>query len=632
MSATFIKTFFVGWLVLFLSNTLKANNTPGEKNNDSLTLAQAYVNLTLTQKYFDTLSVGRLNKILPFEEGELSSITDSNFIQPNAYLYNLSYSLLYFNKAKLLFKTIAKPGRKDLLKWKYTLEEAIKYFNRANLKAYPFYKPNTYNEFIGFSDLACSNLKNDILELKSRFTIYFNKNIYPDFKRIFYEAKNTGHFDFDSLAYYTSLYNLPLSRNILNNASDGRTVNRKQDKGFWDINTGYNLELALDLISRYLQLHHLAYGKSLHDSATDNICTLYVQYEYFIKDINIIDSTDFFKTSEIGSVKKDSFFLKELNPGVCRHLYNDLEKKYFSGLVTAINAYHNLSDIEKNFDSLNIEQIEKVLLLNEKALTAINDPAHVSHYFYLYQQAFSLLYYGQAKLLLANNANPSRGILLQCKNKLEKSVEHFNLSKLDSVFPPGKDRKLFMDLINFNENDCKSFQDNIIQLKTTLSAYFNRDIYPDFQRIFYTEKESGRFSFDSLRYFASIYNLPLSRGILDGSYSGRTKNDDYYLYRWRISNKYKLDLALDLISRYLQLRYFVKKANPDAKNCSNIWSCFHEFIFDLKPENKLSFGSKNNNQISKDDFFRKELNAAACATLRLQLTKKCGTDSTYSYC
>ena len=177
MRSTIIKSFLLSVFVLFLLNQLKANDTPDVKKNDSLTLAQAYVNLTLTEKYFDTLSIERLSKILPFEEDELSSIKDSGFIQPNAYLYNFSYSLLYFNKAKLFFKTIANRDREALLKWKYTLEEAIKYFNLTNLNDYPFNKPNTYNEFIEFSDLSGLNLKKDILELKAQFTIYFNRNI-----------------------------------------------------------------------------------------------------------------------------------------------------------------------------------------------------------------------------------------------------------------------------------------------------------------------------------------------------------------------------------------------------------------------------------------------------------------------
>jgi hypothetical protein len=236
------------------------------------------------------------------------------------------------------------------------------------------------------------------------------------------------------------------------------------------------------------------------------------------------------------------------------------------------------------------------------------------------------LYFGRAKLSFANNTNPKREILLKWKNTLEKSIDHFNLSELDSVFPPDPDKKLFLDLVGFAEKDCKTFQQDIIDLKEIFNSYFNRDIYPDFQRILYVEKKSGKFNFGALLYFTELYNLPLSPDILDNKPNGRTYNqsDDTY-FSWEINTGYNLDLALDLISRYLQLKKVLKTNNSIETNCEVNWVCYKAFIEDLNPDDKTYFGNENYiNQIVKDDFFRKELDAATCEKLRRKLIKKCG--------
>ena len=616
-------------LILIIAGQLKANNTSNFKTTDSLTLAQAYVNLTLTEEYFDTLGVERISNIIQFEESELNSIIDSGFIKTNAYLYNFSFALLYFNKAKFEYKNESNPNREILLHWKNTLETAIQYFNRAELNNYFYHsyaENNNFNEFIGFSDRRCQNLKEEIIELKRKFNPYFNRNIYPDFQRIFLEAKQTGHFNFDSLAYYTTLFNLPLNRNIFDNTSHGKTVNKSEGSWLSNINTEFNLEVSLDLISRYLQLKMLASGNSQAKILVKNAPTLYVQYSYFVKDLNLDDSNVFGDSTGINQIQKDNFFQSELNPEVCNLLFEQLKEKYLSGLITTTKAYFNLLNNQRNFDSLSTEQIEKNLSFEEKELQSINDSVYFKNYNYLYNQAFSVLYLGYAKLLFANKTNPEREILLQWKNTLEKSINHFNLSELDSVFPPDSDKKLFFDLIGFTEKDCKTLQNDIIKLKSEFNPYFNRDIYPDFQRIFYVEKKSGKFSFGALWYYTALYNLPLSRDILDNQPYGRTINQiDHTYYNWNIKTNYKLDLALDLISRYLQLKKVLKTNKSDESICDINWACYNAFIEDLNPDDKTQFGIENaSNQIFKDDFFRRELDAATCEKLRRQLIKKCG--------
>ncbi len=129
-----------------------------------------------------------------------------------------------------------------------------------------------------------------------------------------------------------------------------------------------------------------------------------------------------------------------------------------------------------------------------------------------------------------------------------------------------------------------------------------------------------------MRYYTALYNLPLSRDILDNNPNGRTYNqiDDTY-YSWNINTGYKLDLAPDLISRYLQLKKVLKANDSVETSCEANWSCFNAFIDDLNPDDKMQFGNEYiPDQISKDDFFREELDAATCVKLRRQLIKKCG--------
>ncbi|MBK6390304.1 MAG: hypothetical protein IPF70_06940 [Saprospiraceae bacterium] len=76
----------------------KSENLASITKDDSLTLAQAYINLSLTEVYFDKLSLERIAKILPFEERAMATIQDSTFIHNNLQLYDSAYALLYFNQ------------------------------------------------------------------------------------------------------------------------------------------------------------------------------------------------------------------------------------------------------------------------------------------------------------------------------------------------------------------------------------------------------------------------------------------------------------------------------------------------------------------------------------------------------
>lgn len=324
---TRIKFLAIILITLFSSGQLKASDTLLLRKNDSLTLAQAYINLTLARDYFDTLSVERLSKILPFEERELNSITDTSFIRINGTLYNFTYSLLYLNKAQLLFRTKTKIDRAALLQWKDNLDKAIDNFNHSNISSYYTVEKvkNAYYELIAFNREACYTLDGNIEALKRRFTPYFNKNIYPDFKRIFYEAKKASKYYFDSLSYYTSIYDMPLSMAIKNNMPEPE---ENEDYGPHSlfVKTGYKLAKGLELISQYLQLSYVINQKVPADSNHLSLYNLYNSYHQFVRTLRPGDSFHFM--IDDGILPKDKFFNKELNKIVCDSLYTLLQKKF----------------------------------------------------------------------------------------------------------------------------------------------------------------------------------------------------------------------------------------------------------------------------------------------------------------
>lgn len=343
----FLKPLLFVYLLISFAVQVKASDTLEIKTNDSLTLGQAYVNLTLTEKYFDTLSIGRLNKILPFEENELSSIIDTGFIALNSTLYNFTYSLLYLNKAQLLFKTKTKTNREALLQWKQTLDKAVSHFNNANISSYYTVEKtkNSFYNLIAFNAEACYLLNRNIEMLKELFTPYFNKDIYPDFKRIFYEVKKANKYYFDSLSYYTSMYGMPLSMSIKNNAPKYEEPENYGPHNL-SVKPGYNLSIALNLISQYLQLSYIIKEKAIDDTNHINLYKLYDSYRSFIRLLSPEDSLHF--EYDDGILPKDNFFREELNKSVCDSLYTLLQKKfpyeYFPvepDMLAGANAHYN---------------------------------------------------------------------------------------------------------------------------------------------------------------------------------------------------------------------------------------------------------------------------------------------------
>ncbi len=601
--------------VFFLLGKLTAQEMPPPVKNDSIILAQAYVNLTLTKEYFEGLSIDRISKILPFEMNELAAITDEQFRSDNSGLYNFSYALLYFNKAKFLYRTRKSMKRDELIQWKESLEKAIDYFNQAKAKALwsqevPFF------ELINYSESSYSTLHQELFTLKSLFTPYFNEDIYPDFKRIFLKAKNTNRFEIDSLAYFAGLYELEYSASIIDKKYIGYNYNfgpntlplvseynhseRDYDYNPYTdpIKTAYLLDEKLDLISRYVQLKSLASKSNEEKLSWFESYRMYNDY-YIFKDASL-DKLFINKITKI----EDPFLKTELDSSELDVLYAGLRENFSYASYATAQAFINLSLTQAQFETQSSSQIASVLASNELELSAVEDSSFIAQNPKLYHFTYSLLYENTARLLYRTRKNIDRTRLIEWKEALEKGIDFYNLSQ-DEIEKPEADLR-FHELIKFDGNDTQKQKSNILDLKIDFTPYFNEDIYPDFQRIFYKAKNSDEYDFEGLKAFAGIYNLSLDMSVLEN-----TGSEIAYRSYSDISQMYDMFPKLDLISKFIQFKFLaspqftIPKIGFDTKQ---LYSSYNSFLNQLENEN--------------DAFILLELNEEAIQTLFDQLQEK----------
>ncbi|WP_149302720.1 hypothetical protein [Pareuzebyella sediminis] len=308
------RTLVIASVLSFISVLGMGQNDVRRSPGDSLTLAQAYMNLSLTEMYFDSLETGRISKILPFESAELRSIVDKKFIKENSTLYHFTISLLHFNGAQLLYRNKTEVGRKVLIAWKNTLEEAIGHFNLAKINQYNLGEgsSSSFYNLIKFDNEAVRRVKSNIENLKYTYTAYFNEDIYPDFKRVYQRANKTGEYDFEALLEYAKLYNFPLEMSILNNRPDLKEYG-DYGRSILSISNEYPLDQKLQLIAEYLQLRYLTTEKYTAPTGGLDTEILYASYEKFVNKLKYA---------------KDAFIKRELTPVVRKQLYEALQKKF----------------------------------------------------------------------------------------------------------------------------------------------------------------------------------------------------------------------------------------------------------------------------------------------------------------
>ncbi|REG83393.1 hypothetical protein C8N25_11838 [Algoriphagus antarcticus] len=601
-------------LMTFFLGNLNAQEMPPPVKNDSITLAQAYINLTLTKEYFEGLSEERIGKILPFEIEELESITDPTFLRDNAGLYNFSWSLLYYNQAKFLFRTQKSTDRELLIEWNRSLEKAIEYFNISMQKS-SLDQDNPFFELIKFEEGSYTALHRELYALKSLFTPYFNEDIYLDYKRIFLMAKNSDRFEIDSLAYFAGLYELEFTASIIDKKYDSSNYNfgsntlplvseynyNERDYDYHPytdpIETAYLLDEKLDLISRYIQLKKLA---SKNNTDTLNWFESYRLYNdyYIFKDASL-DKLFINKITKI----EDPFLKTELDPKEFDVLYTGLRQNFSYASYATAQAFINLSLIQENFESLSNSHIASVLASNEVELSAVTDIAFITQNHELYHFTYSLLYENSARLLYRTRKNIDRKRLVGWKESLETGIEYYNISQKESE--ETEEKNLFHDLIKFHDEDVNSITKNIKNLKNQSTPYFNDDIYPDFQRIFYKAKNGNKYDFEGLKSFASIYNIRLDLSVLEN------KEYEVSSYKGEISQEYDMLSKLDLTSKFLQFKFLASdqfSIPSSGFDVEQLYYSYSDFLYVLEYE--------------KDGFIIRELNTEAIEILFHELQEK----------
>ncbi|MFC5624132.1 hypothetical protein [Algoriphagus winogradskyi] len=298
-------------LILLGIYTASAQDISTANKNDTITLAQAYMNLYLVEIYFDTIPEERLKKIIAYENDQIKAITNSTFIRANSSLYNFTNALFYQNQTKLLHRSSDEVSRGLLRRLKSLLDRGINYYNSAKIEDFQTFdkKENSLFELIKFDQESNLLLKSEIRSLKNELNTLFNEDLYPDFQRIFLAAKNKNQFHIDSLEFYAGIYSMPLSREIITNKPDFQPFSFG-DPNF--INPDYTPASRLDLLSRYVQLKYVV-SKRTRVGRNFNKRLLYDQFYDFKSSV----------TSE-----RDKFIKEELNPKVLEALYRELCNKF----------------------------------------------------------------------------------------------------------------------------------------------------------------------------------------------------------------------------------------------------------------------------------------------------------------
>lgn len=409
------------------------------------------------------------------------------------------------------------------------------------------------------------------------------------------------------------MYGLPLSSQILDNEGEGKTMNEIQ-YNHGGILQSYSLDLPLDLISRYTQLHHLAHGDQVVRTTVKNSCVLYVQNHIFNQEFNpgnpLFDST----WNRYNQARPDDFLNTELSLSQRKNLYQELSGTFgncfFLSEVYMVLDSASQDPIKTDFNQADLDPLQSKLY-------SISDSRFIEDYYRLYHITYSRLFYEKSATKLRYHADSSRSTLLDWKAVSDSSIGHYNQGIGYRYANSPLDDSLYT-YIKFDGSTTDRLFDEIIEIKQNLANYFNRDIYPDFKRIFYNEQKNP-FFFDSLTHYSSLYSIPLNQSILSNDFlDGRTVNP--LEKKWEISEYYSIHLALDLISRYLQLNYiaYVTRSVCDKEI---LIKQHHAFQDDLNISDPAGFKIRTDktNEIAKDEFFRKELSFVKCQKLFLKI-------------
>ncbi|MBB6325086.1 hypothetical protein FHS59_000701 [Algoriphagus iocasae] len=311
----FFKLFIFSISVMLLCGKLKAQEDLISSKNDSILLAQAYMNLYLTASYFDSLEWPRIEKILNYEKSEIDKIKTPAFLRGNQTLYQFTQSLLQFNQTYFFYsdrRTQAilsrpNPQRKAfVIRLKNSLDIAIKQYNNSGTNDSLFYSqpPNSFFNLIGFTIDADLQHKTNLIRLKNEINDKIDEELYQDFRRFLTKAKFSKIYELDSMQFLSRSYGIPI-KSIVQTNQIQPSIHVSSDLN--NINPEYYTGLRAEVIYRYVELMTLLKVKSSRESDHD---LLNSKYKYWINRLNSVD---------------DDFIKEELNPTVVAEIKKQVD-------------------------------------------------------------------------------------------------------------------------------------------------------------------------------------------------------------------------------------------------------------------------------------------------------------------
>jgi hypothetical protein len=293
--------------------------------NDSLALAQSYINLALTVEYFDSLSADRISHILPYVGSELDKITHEQFRRENAVLLLLSEAQLQFLEAKYSFANRKSVTRPQLLYWKAQLDSVNSLVNDIwDISKPSDWKSNDYYKLIGLTKENFERLTDGISKFKDELNTQINLNLYPDFKRMYFKAKNRGNYQFDSLQYLVGLYGMSLYFEILENSDFPREKIPSKNNPTGTLR--YELAQGIALINQYLQLDYIA-KKAKHVDSRPELHNSMAKLRAQFNPEDSLNFNDLFGLYR-QDIPKDEFFRTEFSAKNLDDLSKKLNKKF----------------------------------------------------------------------------------------------------------------------------------------------------------------------------------------------------------------------------------------------------------------------------------------------------------------
>lgn len=294
------------FFAILLCSNLKAQEGKANLENDSTTLAQAYMNLYLTSLYFDTLESSRIEKILKFEKDELDKIKSPEFIRGNQTIYQFTQSLYHLNQTYFFYsdrRTQASLARNNpqkksyVIRLKNLLDDAIQHYNKSETNDLLFYDQpkNSFYQLIGFTFEADFQHKTNILSLKDKINDQIEEELYLDYQRFLRKAKLSKDYDLDSMILISRSYGIPINTLVQDNQIHPVV---QVASGYNSIDPTYHAGLRAEVIFRYVELMSLLKSRNSRQADHD---LLNSKYKYWINRLNSV---------------KDEFIQKELNAQV----------------------------------------------------------------------------------------------------------------------------------------------------------------------------------------------------------------------------------------------------------------------------------------------------------------------------